>query len=186
AADRGERAVLADHPLVERGAAVPRLRRAPADACGSPAILVGAQGPRLAAPRALLRGLQASERAGGLAPRLSPGHRRAGPPLSSRRVRPAAGRPARRLPLAHRDRRVARLARRPASRPAPLHTRGRRLDVRDAGTLVPGQLTSPYFVLGRQQPSTYTHVRLGLLPPSGLVWLAIWPGTLRGRLSCRQ
>ena len=25
------------------------------------------------------------------------------------------------------------------------------------------------------------HVRLGLLPPSGLVWLVIWPGTLRER-----
>ncbi len=41
-------------------------------------------------------------------------------------------------------------------------------------------MTSPYFVLGRPQPSPYTHVRLGLRPPSGLVWLAIWPGTLRG------
>jgi len=44
---------------------------------------------------------------------------------------------------------------------------------------VPAQLTSPYFVLGRQQPSTYTYVRIRLLPPSGLVWLVIWPGTLR-------
>src|SRR2546427_7221554 len=44
-------------------------------------------------------------------------------------------------------------------------------------SLVPCQLTSPYFVLGRRQPSTYTYVRLGLPPPSGLVWLAIWPGT---------
>src|SRR5206468_12179066 len=66
---------------------------------------------------------------------------------------------------------------------------------RALGALVPGQLTSPYFVLGRRQPSTYDqlsprlvalplgsnrHVRLGLPPPSGLVWLAIWPGTLRG------
>ena len=41
---------------------------------------------------------------------------------------------------------------------------------------MPGRLTSPYFVLGRQQPSTYTYVRLGLLPPSGLVWFAIRPG----------
>src|SRR5262245_45313924 len=30
------------------------------------------------------------------------------------------------------------------------------------------------------------HVRLGLRPPSGLVWLAIWPGTLRGHVACRQ
>ncbi len=45
-------------------------------------------------------------------------------------------------------------------------------------------LTSPYFVLGRPQPSPYTHVRLGLRPPSGLVWLAIWPGTLRGHARC--
>src|SRR5262249_11074122 len=54
--------------------------------------------------------------------------------------------------------------------------------------LVPGQLASPYrlsprlaaarlssngHVLGRPQSSTYTHVRLGLRPLSGLVWLAI-------------
>ena len=45
-------------------------------------------------------------------------------------------------------------------------------------------ITSPYFVLGRQHPSTYTHVRLGLLPPSGLVWLVIWPGTLRLHARC--
>ena len=43
--------------------------------------------------------------------------------------------------------------------------------------LVPGQLTSPDFVLGRRWPSTYNHVRLGPPPPSGLVWLATWPGT---------
>src|SRR5437016_14549591 len=76
-------------------------------------------------------------------------------------------------------------------------------------SLVPGQLTSPDLlspplaaeplsskrhVLGRQQPSTYTHVRLGLLPSSDvavraegrspearaeLMWLGIWPGTPR-------
>jgi len=55
-----------------------------------------------------------------------------------------------------------------------------------------GPLNSNCHVLGRQQPSTYDplsprlvalpfgsngHVRLGLLYPSGLVWLAIWPGT---------
>src|SRR6266540_7002252 len=51
---------------------------------------------------------------------------------------------------------------------------------RITSTRVLDQVASPYFVLGRQQPSTYTHVRLGLLLPSGLVWLAIWPGTLRG------
>jgi tetratricopeptide (TPR) repeat protein len=50
--------------------------------------------------------------------------------------------------------------------------------------LVPDQLTSPYFVLGRQQPSTYTHVRLVLLPPSGLVWLATWPDALRLHARC--
>src|SRR5438094_808723 len=74
-------------------------------------------------------------------------------------------------------------------------------------SLVPCQLTSPdqlsprltaepfssnRHVLGRRQLSTYDslsprlgpapltsncHVRLGLPPPSGLVWLAIWPGT---------
>jgi hypothetical protein len=41
---------------------------------------------------------------------------------------------------------------------------------------MPGQFASPYFVLGRRQPSTYTHVRLGLTTPSGLVWLATCPG----------
>src|SRR5262249_31574768 len=30
------------------------------------------------------------------------------------------------------------------------------------------------------------HVRLGLRPPSGLVWLAIWPGTLRDHLPYNQ
>jgi len=83
-------------------------------------------------------------------------------------------------------------------------------------SLVPGQLTSPDLlspplaaeplsskrhVLGRQQPSTYTHVRLGLLPSSDvavraegrspearaeLMWLVIWPGTLRSSASCSQ
>src|SRR6266540_7325096 len=38
-----------------------------------------------------------------------------------------------------------------------------------------GQFASPYFVLARRQPSTYTHVRLGLPTRSGLVWLATWP-----------
>src|SRR6266849_2301079 len=41
-----------------------------------------------------------------------------------------------------------------------------------------GQFASPYFVLGRQQRSTYTHVRLALLAPSGLVWLATWPSAV--------
>src|SRR5713226_8877305 len=45
-----------------------------------------------------------------------------------------------------------------------------------AGT---GPIASPYFVLGRQRRSTYTHVRLASLAPSGLVWLATWPSTLR-------
>src|SRR5713226_2984617 len=40
------------------------------------------------------------------------------------------------------------------------------------GKTVLGQFASPYFVLGRQQRSTYTHVRLALLASSGLVWLA--------------
>src|SRR5262249_58038084 len=48
------------------------------------------------------------------------------------------------------------------------------------------RLSSNCHVLGRPQPSTYTHVRLGLRPPSGLVSLAIWPGTLRGHMACRQ
>src|SRR5215470_13037462 len=67
--------------------------------------------------------------------------------------------------------------------------------------LVPGQLTSPdrlsprlaasrlsskSHVLGRAQPSTYTPIRLGLQPPSGLVWLAIWPGTLREHAASRD
>jgi hypothetical protein len=81
------------------------------------------------------------------------------------------------------------------------------------GPLVPAQLASPdrlsprlaasrlssqNHVLGRSQPSTYdplsprlvarplgsnSHVRLGLRPPSGLVWLAIWPGTPREYVS---
>src|SRR5262249_13286611 len=34
--------------------------------------------------------------------------------------------------------------------------------------------------------STYTHVRLGLRPSSGLVWLAIWPGTLRCTVASHQ
>jgi len=42
--------------------------------------------------------------------------------------------------------------------------------------VMPGRLTSPYFVLGRQRCSTYTHVRLASLTPSGLVWLATRPG----------
>src|SRR2546422_3854214 len=41
-----------------------------------------------------------------------------------------------------------------------------------------GQFASPYFVLGRQQRSTYTHVRLALLAPSGLVRLATRPSPL--------
>src|SRR5438552_16803029 len=46
-----------------------------------------------------------------------------------------------------------------------------------ASAEVLGQFASPYFVLGRQQRSTYTHVRLALLALSGLVWLATWPST---------
>ena len=38
-------------------------------------------------------------------------------------------------------------------------------------------LSSKCHVLSRQQPSTYEQVRLGLPPPSGLVWLATWPST---------
>src|SRR6266852_2540772 len=37
--------------------------------------------------------------------------------------------------------------------------------------------SSKRHVLGRQQRSTYTHVRLALLAPSGLVWRATWPRT---------
>jgi hypothetical protein len=41
-------------------------------------------------------------------------------------------------------------------------------------------LSSNGHVLGRQQRSTYTNVRLALLAPSGLVWLATWPSTQNG------
>ncbi len=50
----------------------------------------------------------------------------------------------------------------------------------------------PYFSSGAEEsytygyPGPYTHVRLGLRPPSGLVWLAIWPGTLRGHARCGE
>src|SRR5882672_11828337 len=109
------------------------------------------------------------------APRLSRDH--AGSPSLSRLARGAPE-------LRHRGHlrlraglRLLLPLRHPAARaPAP----------RSIQRLVPGQLTSPYFVLGRQQPSTYTHVRLGLLPPSGLVWLVIWPGTLGSRVSSGQ
>src|SRR5713101_7947183 len=46
-----------------------------------------------------------------------------------------------------------------------------------------GQFASPYFVLGRQQRSTYIQVLLALLAPSGLVWLATWPRTRSGGVS---
>jgi len=56
-----------------------------------------------------------------------------------------------------------------------------------------GQFGSPYFVLARRQPSTYTHVRLGLPTRSGLVWLAtcpragaIWPPAVLGGWRERQ
>src|SRR2546429_541393 len=52
--------------------------------------------------------------------------------------------------------------------------------------LVPGQLTSPCFVLGRRRSSTYTRVRLRPAPPSGLAWLVMCPGTVRSLAASRR
>src|SRR5262245_44750773 len=112
APDRGERAVLAHHLVVERGAPVPSLWHAPAHARGTPPLLVGAQGPRLAPPRALLRGVHGAERARGLARGVSPGHRRARPPLYRCGLGATAGGPALCLCLAHGGRQVVAPSRR--------------------------------------------------------------------------